>query len=445
MQNNRSPIGLRSQRLSQTSKSAQKSTQLSNSIKIDNSNKNECNIQKPTTAGTKTTTAVKTVNVANQIAEIKQIIAAQQQQFNSAIESIQNEIDKKCTKFASVINLFAAEIEDIKATVLKHQPNQLQPFWRENGSYESIKFMLSNSAIKQVENQYQCEIDEIRRKIDSLETLTKQTSNREGRVAEDECECEFELFDLFICKVHPNGNNIQSSGKTNKYKHDKNIDYIIKCLQDEVNQVSLSIQSNEIKSKEICCQLSTLSSMFTEFDAQLNKHFHKINGHCGTMSTKSNTTEIKKQIKVTNHFMHGKKSANRFEGKFNRVTHSKHVVVRMNETNIRNLNEIPSEFQRKFEQHTNKNIVQNINILKYKILDGIIYQIDVMVSFNVPVSSNYLNDMMFPCNWTFFEINKQQNRLQSKYPVNHQSMNPVKSKNSLKSTKPRKKTKSTNQ
>lgn len=300
MQGNRSPIGLRSQRLCQPSKSAQKSTQLSNFIKFDNSYKNKVNILKPNAAGTKTATAVKTADVANQIAEIKQKIIAQQQHFNFAFESIRNEIDKKCTKFASAINFFAAEIENVKSTVLKHQPNQLQTFWREKGSYESIKFMLSNSAIKHVENEYQCEIDEIRRKIDSLETLTKQTSNREARIAEVNCECEFELFDLFICKVHPDKNVVQSNATVNSYSHNNNIDEIITHRQDEVNQVSLSIQANEIKSYEISCRLSTLSSMFTEFDAQLNKHFQKINGQCDTINTKSDKTERKKPIKVTN-------------------------------------------------------------------------------------------------------------------------------------------------
>ena len=103
--------------------------------------------------------------------------------------------------------------------------------------------------------------------------------------------------------------------------------------------------------------------------------------------------------------------------------------MHIDEAMIYDLSTFASQFQQQFEKHIGRETIHNIAILKYKLANGVATQIDVLISFNVPLSSNNLNDLMFPENWTFFEMIKQNHPRRSKYPMNNrQQMNSPKQK-----------------
>lgn len=439
MQSSRSPINLRprkinSKELDTTNISKQEVKKMN--MRVTETSLKLSKITKPNQNNTaQTSDKMKLSDIIKEIASIKQSMNEQRSFFSKAIDQLHHVIADKNDEFQSVVSSLKLDVDDIKSILNKRNNQMLESNWKHTNINETIDYLIRGNCIEQLEQQYEIQIDEMRRKISAIETRNKQTEEVMYNIAVFAAD-QKESTDILSTELENKQDNLINA---------------ITCIQGDVNRFNLSMHSNEEKISKLNHQMHVLSAMFVDFNKRVTEHVYELNRQ---NITKIETDQIidpsttpfierkrnlnNKQIKVANHFLHNKLSVNRFEGKFNRVSHSKFVVVRMNETNIHSLNDIPAEFKRKFEMHTNKNIVQNIAVLKYKIRDGIIFQIDVMVSFNVPVSSNYLNDMMFPCNWTFFEIKNQLNQ-QSKNPTNHQRMNAVKLKSKPKSMKPRKK------
>lgn len=49
-----------------------------------------------------------------------------------------------------------------------------------------------------------------------------------------------------------------------------------------------------------------------------------------------------------------------------------------------------------------KNIVKNVNIIKYTISNQLVSEVSLYVNFTVPLSFGYINAFNFPSNWFFF-------------------------------------------
>lgn len=277
-------------------------------------------------------------------------------------------------------------------------------------------------------------------------------------------------------------------------KHD-DLKNAVDCLQSEFDRINIISHSNDEKISKMNHQLHVLSAMFVEFNTKINTHLLDFNrrnnkkieagqiidkhtlpfmdnqqNHTRKNPKTSNdkppasrseikvdygshpkTTKNAKQqnpskvIDAENQFSSDKSAINRFVKEFSRSAHSKTIDVRIHGTAIHNLSAFALEFQKRFERVIGKNTINIVSILKYKLTKGVITQIDVNVSFRVPLSSNYLNDFMFPANWTFFEINmrhiqqqrtknpaRQQHKHTEKTPAKRQHTQTAKTKETKK-------------
>lgn len=234
---NRSPIGLRSQRLSQVTKTNHSTD--SNRMQTSNASK----MKKATNS-----IAIKNIDSKkiDQMSEIKNIIANQQQHFDETIERIRTEINGKCAKFTTVIASIEMEIEQIKVIKCECNSKLLQPFWRDTNSNVMIDFLLHGMCIERVEEEYKFQVDEIRKKMEILEKAnTNSIEETHEQIDENECECDFEVFGLSICKIHRSNNKLQAADVTSHKHGTFDMDTAIELLQDQIDKVSHYIRSEE--------------------------------------------------------------------------------------------------------------------------------------------------------------------------------------------------------
>lgn len=393
----RSPFALRSR----------KSAQLSNIIKSDNKENSKITKSKKTTPPTikpKSTTS-KVPSASEQLSEFKEIIANQQKKFNEAIQTIRQDINQKCTNFGSVFASLKAEIEEIKTAqiefISKHvNSNALQPIWRKKNAQESIDFLLYGMCIERVEKEYQIQMNNIDRRVGALEIINKYCPREIIEIDEDVCECEYNLFDVYVCKIHPNKNISQFDNNPTDKNNMNNIDFAIASLQE---------------------QIDNLSSKYAVFDAELNDHLTELNQHIFESNDVTNnnnnpkcTTNEQKKMFNKNCFTFQNSANNRFIGKHNKYAYSESLDVRVEYATVYDLNLFKLEFKKQFERRTGKGSIRSIAIQHYKINNGVIHQIDAVILFRTSLSYCYLNDIEFPTNWTFFDRMKY---AQSKHPA----------------------------
>lgn len=405
----RSPFELRPRQSSQLS--SQSSIQPSKNIKVK-IDKEKCvsKITKyaPPTAKQQTT---KISEIANELNEIKEIIANQQKTINDSIKSINNDINEKCVKFGSLFASLKAEIEAIKTTQSNNNPSALKPVWRNQISNESIDFLLYGMCIERVEKEYKFQINEINRKIEALEDISNQFMSGISANIDEQCECEYGLFDLSICKIHSKNRDVQANISPFHAKNENNINDIIDGLQEQIDQVSQSIQYDEKEMHKMNQQIHNLSSKFTQFDAELNNHlvnFKQQHIDCNKESQNNDNSQriTNAQTKSTkaNIFSFQNSATNRFIGKYNIHSNSDTLKVRVEYATIVDVNKFKSEFKKRFERRTGKASIKSVSISQYKLNEeGQIHQIDINIIFHTSLSHNYLNNITFPTNWTFFE------------------------------------------
>lgn len=331
-----------------------------------------------------------------QLSELKENIANQQQQFNDAILMIRKEIDEKSICFSSNIEAIRADFEKIKASQCKcNSSHALQPIWYNKNSNETIDYLLQGMCINQVESEYQLQINQLQERINAIE-LASKVHNANVETNDDQCECEFKLFnDNFICPVH------RDTFKESTFNGA--VDELIAGLQEQMDQVCLSIRSDEEEMCKLNQKMNLLSSKFAEFDVDLDKHLYTF--ECRNAEN-IKAINNKQQFNTKHNFFAFENSAtNRFMSKYNRYAHSESLRMRVEFAMIYDINKFVPELKKQFERRTGKGSVIDVEIL-HCISDGCsgsIHQIDLMITFNTSLSHGYLNELKFPTNWIFFE------------------------------------------
>lgn len=341
---------------------------------------------------------------------------------NDSINQIHHEIADKSEKFNSIVGSLKSEIETINAIVNTQNTYALQPSWKDTNFNDTFDHIIRGSCIERLENEYKTQIEEMRYKIASIETKNSEIES---------IMCD--IVDVAaVPKINAPSNFIEEPLIDLVSKQD-DFENAITCIQSDVNRLNLFIHSNEDKLCKLNHQMHVLSAMFVKFNAKMNEHLLDFNRNKNTNIEASEIIDANtlpfmerkqnkhgKRIEVTNQFSNKESIANRFEGNFNRSAHSKSVVVRIKNAIIQNLDSFVSEFKTKFEHCAGAGIIRSIAILRYKMSQNEINQVDVNVLFHIPLSSNYLNDFKFPANWTFLESNtQQQNKSKSPAHQNH--------------------------
>lgn len=225
--------------------------------------------------------------------------------------------------------------------------------------------------------------------------------------------------------------NRDNDTNTNNFDSIKNA---IECMQQQLNKVEISIMKNEEKTTKMNEQLHILSAKYIQFNGKINKHIFEYNrqkaNHINRdeiidvdvepfLGTKSSINNTQKQTHVQNNkkssnqqkssrkpniISSGKSSSNRFGAAYMKYEYSKYVKVIIKEAAVYNLNEFVSEVKNEFINTMGKNIVNKVTVSKYKVNNGIICEAEVIISFNIPIGHQYLNDFMYPSNWNFLEL-----------------------------------------
>lgn len=111
----------------------------------------------------------------------------------------------------------------------------------------------------------------------------------------------------------------------------------------------------------------------------------------------------------TNIYANGKLSAGQLKSVHNKHAYSKSLKVHLRNANIVNIDTFTDDLKENIEETIGHNVIDKININKYSMANGIIWQIIVIISFRVPLSYQYMNEFSFPTNWHFFAYGTKQN------------------------------------
>lgn len=113
-----------------------------------------------------------------------------------------------------------------------------------------------------------------------------------------------------------------------------------------------------------------------------------------------------------------------FESNFNKFTFSKFIKVNMRNTQIHNSSNFLKSCKIYLEKILGIKLINKVTIEKYKIHNDVIVNIQIVVSFNSPVSYGYLDDFKYPSNWFLVPMtypNKYQ--MSSKQSQTHNKQN----------------------
>lgn len=96
----------------------------------------------------------------------------------------------------------------------------------------------------------------------------------------------------------------------------------------------------------------------------------------------------------------------RFKSTNLEINYTRFIGVRITNICIINLNTFTKDFIETFNHFIGKGIAENIVITKYKIVRGIIMQLEAIVQLSTPLECQYINKFKFPSNWCFDVINQ---------------------------------------
>lgn len=433
MHSNRSPIDLRPRLIN--SQEVNGAVNLKKSIKkVDTS--------KPKMANqTKGVETKKLSDAFKEISEIKIMIEEQRKSFNESINQIRNEIDEKSQRFDSIVISLKSEIGYIKRAVGAEIYYVLQPNWKNTDLNDKINYLITSNCIEQIENEFESQINSMRVQIDKMETknkviedilfgiietnstnkqLTKISSN-EADNDDDECECEYDLFDVHICKIHPKNDNDNFDKEPTNKKIMGNIEFIIASLQEQIDALTSQCAvfdaelSTHINVPNVLNKTKNKTKKQTQETVDNNKQNSKINdGITKQNKIPSKVNNLDKQEPTKRKPMHSiknkqrnlislrKKSENRFVVPYDPLSYSKFVRIEIHDTQIHNLDLFQNEFIEQFESYLGNGTTSSLTINSYRMHNGYITSIIITVNFNVPINYKYIDDFNLPANWNFF-------------------------------------------
>lgn len=118
---------------------------------------------------------MKLSDIISEISSIKQTLNKQRTLFSNAIDQLHHEIVNKSEKFHTVVSALKSDIDDIKAIMNKRNNQMLESSWKHTNIIETIDYLNRDSFIGQLEQQYENQIEEMRRKISAIKTRNKHT------------------------------------------------------------------------------------------------------------------------------------------------------------------------------------------------------------------------------------------------------------------------------
>lgn len=387
-----------------------------------------------------------------EIRKLKLMIESQKYEYESKMKELRSEIELKSTNFNNFVKVYEKDVKIIK----DKQSKFAELFYTLNmtrfnfalplGFNKPISDQMFNVNSHFIENsvsmsQQNENIDQINQRMDSIETEFKkhrvEISSYINNLFVNNESLQESIVNVIMQMSSSNTLQYANHGDRDSFQSNAGIDFddirnAIECIQFQVNQMDSSFVQNEEKILKMNSQLHILSAKFVKFNASLNEHLldfnrSKIQRVDASKIIDEDTLPFIETKKNETHQNNNKISfrnsaPNRFFKQPNANVESQSIKVRIEFAFVCNLDIFQQQLKAKIEQRIGNQMVKSITILKYKVANKEIHQIDVIVIFATPLNFDGLNSIAFPTNWTFFPIAHRLNR--SKHSTQQRTLRP---------------------
>ena len=370
----------------------------------------------------------KLTKIESEIKSIKEIIDRRHEETTETIDLIRNEIIVKSINFEREIKKMNDDINRLTTSMMPTVLNE------NNDKFTEKKIDFAINGVTQMMYNMSILRDEIDAHLGNIYSAVERVDN-------DSVTNGIIVANL-IESLAPS-KSVQSTEPTISCGTNDKIDSImneIECLQFEFNKINILLTKDEEDLIKLNKQMHVLSAKYVQFNARINNHLLD----CSRIMNADMSREIlvdsdtlpfiadekmghkiasiePKTVCKANKFASDESSDDRFGKQYNKYNYSKFIKVRLENTNIVNIDTFANEFKSNLMHVIGKQIVDKVTVTRFNNANGTVCNIDVVVAFNVPVSNQYLSAFKFPNNWNFFELNthrylgKQRQRHQYKH------------------------------
>lgn len=352
---------------------------------------------------------------------------------------MRDEMESKFNKYDGVVDSFKSEMNQVKASI------------KQLDYIKSISKPSGLSTLKLDSNQNKIIGDIVRYVFDSMIQIDSKCKWMEANFCKEKERIyamlselsdrnhESEQAVLNIAEVIASLNYKPDHVGNAKHQVDSDeIDSLtnaIECMQQQLNKLDISVMKNNEKLMKMNEQIHVLSAKYIKFNAQINNHILDYNKKSTSKINREQVIDrdvelylLKEKVAIeTKDTLHNVKqiptngkisavqhntfcvsndpelTANRFNDKYSKHVYSKYLKIRIQKIHINNSALFINEIKKKLKNTVGANVVNNVIATKYRTSNGITHQIDVIVSFNIPIGYEYLNQFKFPNNWSFLE------------------------------------------
>lgn len=336
-----------------------------------------------------------------------------QSKIETSINCLHDEFNNNFDQLKNEIERIKVDMEHVKQhTILD---SAIATYERGQPLDQTVDYLIKGSAILQFKNNFMSQFESMKNKISVVE--------RSNALIED-----------MVCNIITSIETFMSNGeRTNVVQLDQvacesmdDVKNNIDCLQNEIDRVKIASIADGEKWTVMNRQLHVLSAKFVEFNEKIHKLMIHSNSHernnieckeiidpdtkpftlCDTTSkiSHNSNTQIKHQSnrKPRNKISLQKKLSHRFAVNYDPHDYSRFIRVVLHDTKIYNLDQFMFEFTEHFELFLGRNLVESLNIVTYKMHEGIITSMIITVTLKVPLNYSYIDNFMLPANWCFF-------------------------------------------
>lgn len=351
----------------------------------------------------------KVVNtVMDEIVILRKTFMDFQNKIEQSIGTMNASINAKSKNFVIMTNSLQNEIDSIKKTLRIN--NELVKNSIPVSMDTRLTHILHGEAITQLEYEYATQLERLQCKVNEIEK-----SNEQAADTVNDLVTSISTFMADSTVLH---RSVEADEKI------VDIENAIKCLEHEIDRMKTASFGDGEKIIKMNKQIHVLSAKYVDFNIKVNRHLLDFNRNTINKIDADKVIDIdavpfmttkdcvkSSEIKIDELPSKTKLSSCRFVQPFMKSDYTRFIRVKVNDTNINNLDQFNRDFTSEFEQCIGKNIVKRVTINKYQLHDGKTKSISCVVEFMIPLNFEYINNFKFPGNWDFSTIFKQQQHL----------------------------------
>lgn len=331
--------------------------------------------------------------------------------FNSKLNRQFNQYETKFTVNPYTLLHKSKHSKPTSITLNKtHSDHALQPAWRCPTSDEVVNHLFTGSAVSQIEGEFTRQLESVYKKIIEVENSNRLMEDTIGGMATT--IATFMSEGKYVDEWSP----IQVNGDITD-----DIENAIECMQHEIDRIKNISFIDGKKMIVMNRQLNVLSAKYVDFNEKIHKHLNEYNRqNTKQVDTHKIIDSDMRPFSTSLHHNNNKSSHNRSEQnkrnytpnrrensnhsakRHNMSAYSKYVKLQINDAIIYDLISFKSEFKNAFESILGVGMVHDLFVNAYRMEQGIISSIDVMIALKSPLNYEYMNNFKYPDNRRFF-------------------------------------------